>query len=733
MNRRLHLPARLAPAGRGIVRSRDRLVRSRDRLVRSRDRLVRSRGRGTRRLALLSAGAAGLTVLVTGVPAAVSGLAASAAPARPAAAAAAALDVVPKPASAKVGRGHFALTRHTRIVAAPGAHSAAELPVARDLAAYLRPATGYRLPAVTGGARRGDIVLQIGNPGTLKPAYRAEGYQLDTTTSGAKIEAPAAHGLYDGIQTFRQLLPAWINSRTVVPGPWTAPVTTITDHPRYSYRGLMLDIARHYEPPSAVEELISQIAGYKINVLHLHLSDDQGFRLAIHGFPRLTSIGSRGSVGTGGRAKDPGGFWTQAQYRAVVAEAAAHFMTVVPEVDSPGHNNAIIMSEYNDTGNPALPGNPHGINCGQFDPPHWDYTEDVGYSAMCPGSPDTWAIMKAIIGQLASITPGPYYDLGGDEVPASLLSASRYAAFINKEAGIVTSQRKTVMGWADIAGRGTRPPAGSVAEYWQPAGGSSPGSVTGREAVAKHMKIVMAPANHTYLDQKYVVTARSSVPPSLGMNWACPRGCDVSSAYNWNPGGLVTGVTDRNVIGVEGDMWGETVANMNNVDYMVFPRLLALAEIAWSPSAHRAATSPAYRDFLVRLGAQGARFQAAGLNFYPSAQVPWPLAIIGTRVTAGAHGRVAGPVATLSAPGFPASTLSMCDSSLGIGCTIKWGDGSTTTGDVTGANATGTRVNSLYTISGRHVYAHPGTYHGVVIATAGNARAVRARFTATWP
>ena len=670
---------------------------------------------------------------MTGVPAAVSGLAASAAPVRPAAAAAGTLDVVPKPVSAKVGRGHFTLTRHTRIVAAPGAHSAAELPVARDLAAYLRPATGYRLPAVTGRAHPGDIVLQIGNPGTLKPRHRAEGYRIDTTTSGARIEAPAPHGLYNGIQTFRQLLPAWINSPTVVPGPWTAPVTTITDYPRYSYRGLLLDIARHYEPPSAVEELISQIAAYKIDVLHLHLSDDQGFRLAIHGFPRLTSIGSRGSVGTGGRAKDPGGFWTQAQYRAVVADAAAHFITVVPEVDSPGHNNAIIMSEYNDTGNPALPVNPHGINCGQFDPPHWDYTEDVGYSAMCPGSPDTWAIMKAIIGQLASITPGPYYDLGGDEVPASLLSASRYAAFINKEAGIVGSQHKTVMGWADIAGRGTRPPAGSVAEYWQPAGGSSPGSVTGREAVAKHMKIVMAPANHTYLDQKYVVTARSSVPPSLGMNWACPRGCDVSSAYNWNPGGLVTGVTDRNVIGVEGAMWGETVANMNNVDYMVFPRLLALAEIAWSPSAHRTAASPAYRDFLVRLAAQGARFQAAGVNFYPSAQVPWPLAIIGSRVTASAHGRVAGPVATLSAPGFPTSTLSMCDSSLGIGCTIKWGDGSTTTGDVTGANATGTRVNSLYTISGRHVYARPGTYHGVVIASAGNARPVRAHFTVTWP
>ena len=114
------------------------------------------------------------------------------------------------------------------------------------------------------------------------------------------------------------------------------------------------------------------------------------------------------------------------------------------------------------------------------------------------------------------------------------------------------------------------------------------------------------------------------------MNWACPRGCDVSSAYNWNPGGFVTGVTDRNVIGVEGAMWGETVPTLSDVDYMVFPRLLALAEVAWSPAARRTATSPAYHDFLLRLAAQGARLQAAGVNFYPSTQVPWTLTVIGT-------------------------------------------------------------------------------------------------------
>jgi hexosaminidase len=340
--------------------------------------------------------------------------------------------------------------------------------------------------------------------------------------------------------------------------------------------------------------------------------------------------------------------------------------------------------------------------------------------------------MSAIIGQLAAHSPGPYYDLGGDEVPSSLLSAANYASFVNRESDIVARRGKTVMGWADIAGQGTRPRRGSIAEYWQPAGGKSPDSATGREAVAKHMKLVMAPANHTYLDQKYLVTARSSVPPSLGMNWACPSGCDVSSAYDWNPGGFVSGVTDRNVIGVEGAMWTETIATMTSADYMVFPRLIALAEVAWSPAAHRAKGSPAARDFLRRLAAQGARLQAAGVNFYPSTQVPWPLTAIGTAVTAGPHGQVHGPLATLSAPGFPASTLSMCDSSLGIGCTIKWGDGTSSTGNVTGTNATGTRVNSLYVISGTHSYPRRGTYHGVVIVTAGNAAPARAPFTVTW-
>jgi hexosaminidase len=632
-------------------------------------------------------------------------------------------QVVPKPVAMTVGSGRFSVTVGTRIVAVGG--SAATLAVARDLAGYLRPATGYRLPVVTGGQQQhGAISLVLGKQGAVASDPDGEGYRLNVATAGVTLAATTAHGLYNGIQTIRQLLPVWINSPSVQPGPWTMPVVQITDHPRYTYRGVMLDIARHYQTPSDVERLIDQAAAYKINVFHLHLSDDQGFRIVINGFPNLTTIGGQGSVGTGGRTMDPGGFWTQAQYKAVVADAAAHFMTVMPEVDTPGHNNAIIMSEYNDTANPLLNGHPQDINCGANNPPVWNYTDAVGYSAMCPESDNTWTILSAIIGQLDAMSTSPYHDLGGDEVPSTLLSQAQYAFFVNKEAGIVQAGGKTVMGWADIAGPGTNLTGPSVAEYWNPASGSSPDAITGREAVQKGMNVVMAPANHAYLDQKYLAGSAGNVPPTLGLSWACNTGCDVDQFYNWDPGGYVTGVTDSNVIGLEGAMWGETVVNLSNVDYMVFPRLPALAEIGWSPKADRTSTSsPAYQDFLIRLAAQGGRFLAGGQNFYPSSEVPWRLDLEAPDVVAASDGGVNGQLATLSAPGFPATAIT---------ATVNWGDGATTAAAVTGTPATATTVNGLYAVSGSHTYAHPGVYDATLTVTAAHTSPATVHFVVRW-
>ncbi len=537
-----------------------------------------------------------------------------------------------------------------------------------------------------------------------------EGYRLGVTLHEVQLTAATAHGLYNGIQTIRQLLPGWIDSSMVVPGPWEMRTVQIVDHPRYTYRGFMLDIARHYKSPTAVEKLIAQAAAYKFNVFHLHLSDDQGFRIVINGFPRLTQIGGRGSVGTGGRTRDPGGYWTQAEYRAVVADAQAHFMTLVPEVDSPGHNNAIIMSEYDDTSNPLLTANPQDINCSANHPPVWNYTEDVGYSALCPDSPNTWTIMTAIIDQLSAMTPGPYYDMGGDEVPSTILSQSQYASFLNQEAPIVRAAGKTVMGWADIAGPGTDLGSPTVAEYWNPASGSQPGTETGTEAVAKGMQVVMAPANHAYLDQKYVAGSAGNVPATLGLSWACNSGCDVDQFYNWDPGSYVNGVTDSNVIGVEGALWGETVPTLSEAEYLVFPRLLALSEIGWSPKADRTSEqSPAYQDFIGRLAAQGARLQAAGVNFYPTPEVPWRLDLAAASPKAGQGLHLDGTLATLAAPGRPASAIT---------ATIHWGDGTSSGGTVTGAAATATTVNGLYAVGAGHRYRHPGVYPVTVTTSA---------------
>jgi hexosaminidase len=626
-------------------------------------------------------------------------------------------QVVPEPVSMTTGSGRFAIGRGTRIVAA----SRSAAPVARDLAGYLRPATGYRLPVVPGRDGAGAITLVLSSRAAVPGDPDGEGYRLRVTPGGVTLTAATAHGLYNGVQTIRQLLPAWINSPSARPGPWTMPAVQITDHPRYDYRGVMLDIARHYETPAATEQLIAQAAAYKVNVFHLHLSDDQGFRIVINGFPNLTTTGGQGSVGTGGRAMDPGGYWTQADYQAVVADARAHFMTLVPEVDSPGHNNAIIMSEYNDAANPLLNGHPADINCGAGNPPQWNFTGDVGYSALCPESDNTWTILSAIIRQLDAMTPGAYHDLGGDEVPATLLSQSQYADFLNKEAGVIQAAGKTVMGWADIAGPGTQFKSPSVAEYWNPDSGTAPGTVTGTEAVAKGMQVVMAPASHTYLDQKYRAGRAGNVPPALGQDWACNRGCDVDQFYNWDPGSYVTGVTDRNVIGVEGAMWSETVVNLSDVDYMVFPRLPALAEVAWSPKAVRSsASSPAYLDFVARLAAQGGRLLAAGQNFYPSAEVPWRLDLTGATVAGASRGGFSATVATLAAPGRAASAIT---------ATINWGDGTRSAGTVSGPAATPATVNGLYSVSGSHRYPRPGAHHGTVTVSAPGTATVTARFT----
>jgi hexosaminidase len=415
------------------------------------------------------------------------------------------VQIVPLPKSVTPIAGEtFTLAAGARIVVAKGADSA--LPVANDLAAILRPSTGYALPVMSKGpAKPGDISLGLSGASSLG----SEGYQLDVTAGGVQLQATAPAGLFYGVQTLRQLLPVWIESSTLQPGPWTMPGVHITDTPRYPYRGMMFDIARHYEPPSAVERLIDEISRFKLNVLHLHMSDDQGFRIVINGRPELTDIGGQYSINN-----DPGGYWTQAQYMDVVNYAAAHFMTIVPEVDSPGHTSAIIKSYTTGGTNPAT-GQPYpvfpDINCN---------------GTLCPESPNTWAILTDIITQLSAMSSSPYYDMGGDEV--TNISQDRYNAFLNQEAGIVRSVGKAPMGWADISSAAFTPsdsPVG-IAQFWADGDLTTSAADTGRAAVAKGMKVIMTPSDYSYLDMKY---NRSS---PFGQTWS--GYLDVSNFYNWS-------------------------------------------------------------------------------------------------------------------------------------------------------------------------------------------------------
>jgi hexosaminidase len=615
--------------------------------------------------------------------------------------------LVPVPVSMTTVPGQFfTLSDDTRIVAhgARGARS-----VAQQLAAILRPSTGFPLPVLTGrgaGAARGAIVLSLASDAALG----AEGYRLDVTSSGVQLRASAPAGLFYGVQTLRQLLSPWIESSKVQPGPWKMPAVHITDSPRYSYRGVMLDIGRHFQPPAAVKRLIDDASAFKINVLHLHVSDDQGFRIAIEGRPELTDIGSQLSVNN-----DPGGYWTQAEYIDVVRYAAAHHMTVVPEVDTPGHNNAIIVS-YSTGPTPTYPVHPD-INCGANKPPVWNLTFDVGYSALCPDSSHTWAILTDIITQLTAMSPGLYYHLGGDEVPASLLTADQYNAFIDRESQIITTRGKIVMGWADISSAGFARPGApqAVAQFWNDANPAGPGGDTARVAVQQGMQVVMAPASHTYLDMQQFPGSR------LGLSWAGIL--DVSDFYNWSgstsdPGTYIPArtfdgvtlpaVTDASILGVEAPIWTETLRTIQDIEFQAFPRLPATAELGWSPRYDPvAAPERTLSSFEARLAARGAAWQIRSQNFHASPQVPWRIDLAAPSMIH-SHLAFSGPVASVAAPGATLSSLTT---------RIDWGDGTSSSGTLTGTEATSTTINCLYTASGSHTYAAPGSYHATIIVS----------------
>ncbi|MBO0884820.1 MAG: beta-N-acetylhexosaminidase, partial [Mycobacterium sp.] len=304
-------------------------------------------------------------------------------------------QVIPAPVSMQTIPGAaFTVTPDTRIVVRPGSDAA--LQVGTQLAAILRPSTGYPLPVISQGGEAvpHSIVLQLSD--AVGKVVGEEGYRLDVTSGMVLAQAKTPAGLFHGVQTLRQLLPPQVESDTVRPGPWTVPGVHIVDHPRYSYRGFQLDVARHFFTVQEVKRYIDLLSLYKVNALHLHLTDDQGWRIVIDSWPRLATYGGSTKVGGG-----PGGYYTKEDYRQIVQYAADHFMNVVPEIDTPGHVNAALASYAE-------------LNCNGVAPPLYTGTT-VGFSSLCVGKPVTHQFLDDVVRELTALTPGNYIHMGGDE------------------------------------------------------------------------------------------------------------------------------------------------------------------------------------------------------------------------------------------------------------------------------------------------------------------------------
>jgi hexosaminidase len=475
-------------------------------------------------------------------------------------------DVIPLPTEVRPDRAADFTVHSGTAVQMTAATAAA----AAELATAIRAATGYAIPV---SETAGSIALFLG-------MGAAESYTLDIGPTEVTIEAGDPAGAFAAVQTLRQLLP--FGGR----GDVTFPGGRIVDRPRFGYRGVLLDVARHFFTCDEVKAYIDAIVPFKINHLHLHLTDDQGWRLEIKSWPALTSVGGGTLTGVGGASA---GFYSQDEYADLVSYAATRFVTVVPEIDMPGHVNAAQVAY------PELTAE------GVARPPRTDAS--VGYSSLVVGKPETYAFVEDVIREVAALTPGPYLHIGGDEADAT--PAADYRTFITKVLSLVARYGKRAIGWHEIAAVDL--PEAAVPQFWRVETANSGVA----RAAANGNKVIMSPADRVYLDMKYDAGSRP------GLDWA--GFVEVQRAYDWDPAERLPGVGEDALLGVEAALWSETLRSMADVQTMTFPRLPAVAEVAWSARDRRD-----WASFRRRLAAYGPRWSAAGIDFHHSPQIDWP-------------------------------------------------------------------------------------------------------------
>ena len=528
-------------------------------------------------------------------------------------------QIIPKPVSLEVSRGKFLITPNTKISGTSDLENEGKY-----LASLLSYVTKNNIPFETKGS--GDIELKIDN--TIK---EEEGYLLSVTYNKILISGKTSKGVFYGIQTLRQLLPASIESAKSTVANITIPAVTIKDNPRFVYRGMHLDVTRHMFPVSFIKEYIDLIALHKMNTLHWHLTDDQGWRIEIKKYPKLTTIGSK-RYGTilgllnkedGNDETEYGGYYTQEEVKEVVKYAAERHITVIPEIELPGHASAAIaaypfLSCFPEE--PTVVTNNKGSKAGKeaqakgnikIVQETWGVFDDV----FCAGNEKTFKFFEDVLTEIIPLFPSNYIHVGGDECPKSnwkrcpacqkrmkdnnLANEHELQSyFIQRIEKYLNTKGKKIIGWDEILEGGLAPNATVMS--WR-------GEKGGIEAAKQHHNVIMTPGTHCYLD-KYQVDKESQSKEPLGMGGGF---ISVEKVYGYDPTPDVLSDDEKKyILGAQGNVWTEYIGSAKHIEYMILPRMTALSEVVWTQKENKN-----WEDFKSRLNKMKVRYEALGLNY----------------------------------------------------------------------------------------------------------------------
>ncbi len=507
--------------------------------------------------------------------------------------------IVPQPEHLEVRRRNFNLAPGAQIRAEAFCQSEAKL-----LAQRLRTSTGYGIPIAEKAPPR-DAMIELTSQGAKKD-LGAEGYEVEVTTGRITIRASSSAGIFYGTQSLLELLPPAIFSQRVGTNhTWAVPCLRIEDQPRFAWRGFMLDVSRHFFSPAEIEQVLDAMALHKLNTFHWHLTDDQGWRIEIKKYPRLTQVGgwrkrigfnldpkTSTAYGPDGRY---GGYYTQSEVREIVAYAQRRHITIVPEIDLPGHSSAALAAypEFSCSGGP--------------------YTTDMAQAVLpgvyCAGKEETFQFLENVLAEVMDLFPGKFIHIGGDEVCKqnwkncplcqALLAREGMKSvndlqgyFVKRIEKFVDSRGKRVIGWSEIR-TADLAPSTAIMDW---IGG-------GLEAAQAGHDVVMSPEPYCYLDF-YQSKDRSAEPPAAGAF------LPLEKVYSFEP--VPTGLEfshHAHILGGQANLWTEYIPSLRQLEYMAFPRLSAMAEVLWSPK-----TSRDFRDLKRRLAIQEQRLEQLGIH-----------------------------------------------------------------------------------------------------------------------